>query len=361
MKWLKNFTAPSSFKAAVYEEFGKPSEVVKVISHSMPNELPLDHLLVKMCASSVNPSDLLTVRGVYAHRTHLPKVAGFEGVGIVVADQDDNRDEYLGKRVLALKGIGTWQEYNIVPASEAVTVPEAISNIYAAQLYINPLTVWVMLTQKLQITSGNWLLIDAGNSACGYIIASLAKTWNFNLISIVRREQAKIKLQELLGVKYVINTSNEDLYLKVQEYTGTSQIDFALDAVGGKIGNDLADLVKPGGKILQYGLMSGEPLQEDFFYKVNQKSIRFELFHLREWVYNEELSSRANVFQEMIKEFVESNIQLPDSCEFTLDSINTALEKAEQNERDYKVIVTFDCVDLAENAVLLSGEEVKDE
>lgn len=356
MKWLKNFIAPRFFKAAVYEEFGKPSEVIKVMSHSIPDELPLDHLLVKMHASSVNPSDLLTIRGIYAHRTYLPKVAGFEGVGTVVADQNDNRDEYIGKRVLALKGIGTWQEYNIIPASEAVIVPEAISNIYAAQLYINPLTVWVMLTQKLQITSGDWLLINAGNSACGYIIASLAKAWNFNLISIVRREEAKIKLQEL-GVKYIINSSDEDLYLKVQEYIGHPQVDFALDAIGGKIGNDLASLVRPGGKILQYGLMSGQPLQSDFFYTVNLKSINFEFFHLREWVYNIEPSLRASVFQEMIEAFVTLRVQLPNSCKFMLEDINIALEKAEQNERDYKVILTFDCESLVDNPVLLSGEE----
>lgn len=164
---MKNYlTLPITYKALIYSSFGRPSEVLKVTHLEMPHPSG-DEVLVKMLKASVNPSDLLTIRGTYASRTQLPKIAGFEGVGIVQEVGDPDNDNLIGKRVLALKGRGTWQEYNIIPACEAVLVPEEISNNLAAGLYINPLTCYLMLKEKLNAHEGNTVLINAGNSACG--------------------------------------------------------------------------------------------------------------------------------------------------------------------------------------------------
>ena len=38
---------------------------------------------VPMLASTVNPSDVVTVSGAYASRTEFPFVPGFEGVGVI--------------------------------------------------------------------------------------------------------------------------------------------------------------------------------------------------------------------------------------------------------------------------------------
>jgi NADPH:quinone reductase-like Zn-dependent oxidoreductase len=85
-----------------------------------------------MRTSSINPSDLLTIKGTYSGRIELPKVPGFEGVGIVVDIGNQQNDFLLRKLVLAIRGIGSWQEYNLIPSENIILVPEQIDNNTAA-------------------------------------------------------------------------------------------------------------------------------------------------------------------------------------------------------------------------------------
>ena len=48
--------------------------------------------------------------GSYAHRISLPTIPGYEGVGIVEDVGTYVSQDLIGKRVLPLRGEGTWQE-----------------------------------------------------------------------------------------------------------------------------------------------------------------------------------------------------------------------------------------------------------
>ena len=81
-----------------YRRFGEPETVLQ------PETAPLGalapgHLRVRMLFSPVNASDLIPITGAYRHRTPLPAVAGYEGVGIVT-DAPASFAHLLGKRVL---------------------------------------------------------------------------------------------------------------------------------------------------------------------------------------------------------------------------------------------------------------------
>ncbi len=70
--------------AIVYDRYGPPAAVLTL------KRLPLAPLAggrvrVRMRFAPVNPSDLIPVTGAYRHRTRLPAVAGYEGLGEVVA------------------------------------------------------------------------------------------------------------------------------------------------------------------------------------------------------------------------------------------------------------------------------------
>ncbi|MGL4463600.1 MAG: alcohol dehydrogenase catalytic domain-containing protein, partial [Planctomycetia bacterium] len=71
-------------KSSFYDRFGEPSEVLQVRDADKPTPGP-GEVLVRMIASPINPSDMMTVRGVYFERPPLPAVAGYEGVGVVEA------------------------------------------------------------------------------------------------------------------------------------------------------------------------------------------------------------------------------------------------------------------------------------
>ncbi|GHK52055.1 hypothetical protein KPZU09_17910 [Klebsiella pneumoniae] len=95
--------------AIVYDRYGPPSAVLTL------KRLPLAPLAggrvrVRMRYAPVNPSDLIPVTGAYRHRTRLPAVAGYEGLGEVVAAPYGSR-LCAGQRVLPLRGGGTAAVY----------------------------------------------------------------------------------------------------------------------------------------------------------------------------------------------------------------------------------------------------------
>src|SRR5437899_4695488 len=113
-------------KAIVFDQFGDPAEVLQVRAVPVPEPGP-GEVRVRMLASPINPSDLLTVRGEYGRRPELPATPGFEGVGIVEAAGPGLLGRLprwrRGRRVAVLNSTGgNWQEHVVVPALRAVHV-----------------------------------------------------------------------------------------------------------------------------------------------------------------------------------------------------------------------------------------------
>src|SRR5262245_40688203 len=115
-------------KAAVFEQFGDPAEVLQVRDTPAP-EPGRGEVRVRMIASPVNPSDLLYTRGDYGRRPSLPATPGFEGVGVVEAVGPGLLARLLrlkpGRRVAVINGVsGNWKEQVVIPARQAVPVPD---------------------------------------------------------------------------------------------------------------------------------------------------------------------------------------------------------------------------------------------
>src|SRR5262245_12417410 len=101
-------------RAAVFDRFGNPADVLSVRDIPIPEPGP-GQVRVRMLASPINPSDLMTVRGKYAKLPELPAVPGYEGVGIVDAAGSGLLGKFLrGKRVVAINSrSGDWAEYAV--------------------------------------------------------------------------------------------------------------------------------------------------------------------------------------------------------------------------------------------------------
>ncbi|SFJ19326.1 Zinc-binding dehydrogenase [Brevibacillus centrosporus] len=179
--------------------------------------------------SFFNPSDLIPIRGSYAHRISLPNIPGYEGVGIV---EDAGRlapPNLIGKRVLPLRGEGTWQEFVKTSAKFAVAIPDTIDDFTASQMYINPITALVICTEVLKLRSDDVLLVNAYGSSIGRIFAQLSKAFCFRLIAVTRNSQYNEELLHL-GASYVIDTSKAPLYETVMELTNGNGADAAIDS-----------------------------------------------------------------------------------------------------------------------------------
>lgn len=242
-------------KCIKFYEFGSPRDVLKVEYKSI--ESPKEYeVLVRMLTRPINPSDLIPIRGAYSHRITLPNIPGYEGVGIVEEVGPLVSRHLIGKRVLPLRGEGTWQEFVKTSSEFAVPIPDSIDNFTASQMYINPITAWVVCTEVLKLKPYDVLLVNACGSSIGHIFAQLSKLLGFRLIAITRNNKHTEKLINL-GASFVIDTSKNPLYETVMELTSGIGADAAIDSIGGSSGNDLAFCVHPNGNFLTIGLLSG--------------------------------------------------------------------------------------------------------
>lgn len=278
-------------------EFGSPKDVLKVEYKSI--EPPKDNeILVRMLARPINPSDLIPIRGAYSQRISLPNTPGYEGVGIVEDVGSLVSHNLIGKRVLPLRGEGTWQEFVKTSAELAVPIPDSIDDFTASQMYINPITAWVVCTEVLKLRPNDVLLVNACGSSIGHIFAQLSKILGFRLIAVTRNDKYTEDLLRL-GASYVIDTSKDSLYEAVTELTNGMGADAAIDSVGGSSGNELAFCVQPNGNFLTIGLLSG--IQVNWADIVNKAKVNANIFHLRNWNKNISVNNWQETFSHLIR------------------------------------------------------------
>src|SRR5215212_11458521 len=218
-----------------FHEFGNPAEVLRVEDVAKP-EPGAGQVLVKMRARAINPSDLLTVRGLYGSLPEPPATPGLEGMGEVAELGEGVTHLRAGQRVIPLGVAGTWQEFVVAPAAQLIPVPDPISDRTAAQFVVNPLTAWIMTVEELALQPGEWLLQTAAGSTLGRVVLQIAKQRGFKTINVVRRREQGEELKAL-GADEVICTDEEKIAERVKEITGKEGLRKAIDAVGGETGS----------------------------------------------------------------------------------------------------------------------------
>lgn len=320
-----------------FNEFGSPKDVLKVEYKSIepPKE---NEVLVRMLARPINPSDLIPIRGAYSHRISLPNIPGYEGVGIIEDVGFLVSPNLIGKRVLPLRGGGTWQEFVRTSAEFAVSIPASIDDFTASQMYINPITAWVSCTEVLKLRPNDVLLVNACGSSIGHIFAQLSKILDFQLIGVTRNNKYTEDLLHL-GASYVIDTSTVPLYETVMELTNGIGADAAIDSIGGSSGNHLAFCVHPNGNFLTIGLLSG--IQVNWADIVNKSNVNANMFHLRNWNKNVTINKWQATFNRLIRLIDEQKLRLMivDS-KYDLLNIKTAVNAVESKETKGKVFLT---------------------
>ncbi|WP_331460480.1 zinc-dependent alcohol dehydrogenase family protein [Gracilibacillus suaedae] len=296
-------------------------------------------ILVHMKLRPINPSDLIPIKGAYSHRITLPATPGYEGIGVVEDVGVGVSKELIGKRVLPLRGEGTWQEYVKTSADFAVPVPDSIDDYVAAQLYINPVTAWIVCTDVLELKSSDTLIVNASGSSIGRIFAQLSKVIGFRMIAVTRSDKYTNKLMEM-GAYTVINTTERSLNKSVMELTNGLGVTSVIDSVGGTEGTELAFCVQPNGTFLTIGLLSGKPVDWKL---ISQKSeIKVKLFHLRHWIQRISILTWQQTFKKLITLITEEKIALNTSGDpYDLLDIKEAVSMSEsRNKEKGKVFLT---------------------
>lgn len=323
--WKRRITVLEA-KCIKFYEFGNPEDVLKIEYKSI--HTPKDNeVLVRMIARPMNPSDLIPIKGAYSHRIPLPNIPGYEGVGIVEEVGPLVSQDLIGKRVLPLRGEGTWQEFVKTTADFTVPLPDSIDDFTAAQMYINPITAWVICVEELKLRPNDVLLVNACGSSIGHIFAQLSKVIGFRLIAVTRNEKYSKDLLSL-GASYVINTSVNPLHETVMELTNGLGAKAAIDSIGGPAGTNLAFSVHPTGTFLTIGLLSG--IQVDWAQIINKAKVNAKIFHLRYWNNRVSISTWQETFNHLITLITNKKLKLQNAdAQFDLIKVKEAVNFVE--------------------------------
>ncbi|MGJ5618041.1 zinc-dependent alcohol dehydrogenase family protein [Sulfitobacter sp. MF3-043] len=315
-------------KKVIYEAFGNPAEVLKVVE--VPSEpLGPGQARVEVLRAPINPSDLIQVSGNYGVKPSLPAVPGNEGLGRIV------EGEGTGQLVLLPAGQGTWVSEVICDPRHLIPLPDGDLD-QLSMLMVNPATAHLLLSEFVALNPGDWVIQSAANSAVGGYLVQLAKEQEINVVSVVRRETAIQGLKDL-GADIVL-IDGPDLVNEVKAATG-AKMKLAVDAVAGQTFGRLAACLETGGTMINYGGMSNEPCSVDASALIF-RDIHIHGFWLVNWFERSGSAARMAVYGALTKAIASGTLFAPVDRHFSLDQIAEAAKYSWAGERKGKVILT---------------------
>ncbi|MFD0747511.1 zinc-binding dehydrogenase [Phytohabitans flavus] len=173
------------------------------------------------------------------------------GVGGVIAGVGPDTDPALvGRRVVtSLSGTGGYASRVVVDATAPFEVPEGLALDEAVALLADGRTA-TMLIRTAAISSGERVLVEAAAGGVGSLAVQLAKAAGAQVVAAAGGER-KLALAAELGADATVDYREPTW----AERVGT--LDVVLDGVGGDVAQAAFELLRPGGRMLSYGLASG--------------------------------------------------------------------------------------------------------
>jgi len=258
--------------------FGEKPPAVRV--EETPSTAPAPgEVVVRMLAAPINPADLNVIEGTYGELPRLPATIGNEGVGEILAVGSGVQTLRVGQKVLPL-AFGTWTQELILPANNAIPLPDGIDIQQAAMLAVNPATAWRLLHDFASLQPGDWIVQNAANSGVGRAVIQLARHLGLRTLNVVRRPELLNELRSLGGD--VVVTEEADLRREARQICGGALPKLALNAVGGASALNIANALAPGSQHVTFGAMARQPLKIPNSLLIFQ-NLAFRGFWLRRW------------------------------------------------------------------------------
>ncbi|MEU8800294.1 zinc-binding dehydrogenase [Spirillospora sp. NPDC048819] len=181
-----------------------------------------------------------------------PPVILGNGVGGVVTAVGPGADGGLvGRRVVsATGGSGAYAEMVAVDAAGVLEVPDAVALDDAVALLADGRTA-VMMLRAVEPKPGERVLVEAAAGGVGTLFVQLAKAAGAVVVAAVGGSH-KAELPMRLGADEAVDYRESGWTEKA------GQVDVVLDGVGGDVAREAFTLLREGGRMISFGLASGE-------------------------------------------------------------------------------------------------------
>lgn len=234
-------------RAVVITKHGDLS-VLQVQNRPDPPPPAAGEVRIAVRAAGVNFADHLARVGLYPDAPKPPSVVGYEVAGTIEAVGDGVDAGRVGERVFAGTRFGGYAEIINVKAADAVSLPDDLSYEQGAAIPVNYATAWAGLLGYGSLRHGERVLIHAAAGGVGIAAIQLAKAAGAE----VHGTASPGKHQRIveLGVDRAID------YRRDGWWKGLPPYDIVMDAIGGASLKRSYDLLRPGGRLIGYGISS---------------------------------------------------------------------------------------------------------
>ena len=234
-----------------------PAEVLTLVERADPIAGP-GEVLIDVAAAGVNRPDVMQRRGAYPPPPGASDIPGLEVAGTIVAVGDGVRDWQPGNQVCALVSGGGYATRCVAPAPQCLPVPASLSLIDAAALPETFFTVWSNVFDRGRLRAGESALFHGGSSGIGTTAIQLAAARGVRVFATAGSDD-KCRACEELGAERAINYRTRDFVEDIRALTAGRGVDLVLDMVGGSYVARNLSVLAMDGRLVQIGLMEGEP------------------------------------------------------------------------------------------------------
>jgi NADPH:quinone reductase len=249
-------------QAIAYTQTGPAADVLKLVDLPTP-EPEAGEVRVKLQWSGVNPSDVKSRMGLRSKTLAFPQIVPHsDGAGVIDAVGAGVPASRIGERVWIWNGqwqrpFGTAAQWIVLPAAQAVPLPDAVSGEAGACLGIPALTALHGVLVGAGV-AGRRVLVAGGAGAVGHYAMQFARRLGATQVVATVSSESKAKLALDAGADATIDYKRDDLPARAAVLTGGRGFDRIIEVdAAANIVADLAMLAS-GGDLAIYGSGAAE-------------------------------------------------------------------------------------------------------
>jgi NADPH:quinone reductase len=322
-------------RIACYEKNGSAAEVLKLGTMEDPQPGP-GEVRVKLKASGVNPSDVKTRAGLTRKMAFPRVVPHSDGAGVIDMIGLGVADKRIGERVWIWNGqwkrpMGTAAEFIVLPETQAVHLPSAISFEAGACLGIPALTAWHAVELAGPV-AGKTVLVSGGAGAVAHYAIQFAKAQGAKIIATVS-SAAKAKTARDAGADHTIDYKTENVGERVKAIAGAG-VDAILEVDLTANAALIPAVLRPKGAVVVYGTGPQAQLAASFCL-VNSIKLLFLL------VYELSPEERRRAVDGVNRLLEQNKLTHNVGATFPFDEIVAAHEAQESGKITGNIVLTF--------------------
>ena len=234
----------------IVTHYGGP-DALQVLEEECP-EPKRGEVRVRVLTAGVALPDLLMREGVHPETPPLPFTPGWDLVGVVDRLGDGISGIEPGQIVAALPISGAYAEFICLPQRELVPVPSGLDAAEAVSLVLNYITAYQMLHRSAHVKPGQRVLIHGAAGGVGSALVQLGRLAGLEMYGTCSSRGAST-VSGLGGIP--IDYQHQDFMKEIHRLTNDG-VDVVFDGIGGSHIWRSRTALRPGGKVVAYGLTS---------------------------------------------------------------------------------------------------------